>query len=236
MPARSRRAPTLRAAGDAGRRSQPKRKGGRPRSTASREAILRATLTLLERHGVNELTIEGIASEAGVGKATIYRWWPSRIAVVLEALEALPELEAPDLGSFTADLRALLDNLRTLLTTTPLGKVLAHLGSEVHGREPEVREYIERRTAAGLSVVDRAIERGELPQDTDASAVLTLAVGPVLTRVFYGPAADDEFLDLVVAVVTTGVPTTLAETTTRRNGAKRKASNGRAVTRRAARR
>jgi AcrR family transcriptional regulator len=186
---------------------------GRRRSERSREATLRATLHLLEQHGVNGVTIEGIAAEAGVGKTTIYRWWPSRIALVLDALEQLPELDVPDHGDFARDVRELLENFRTLLTTTPLGGVLAHLGGDANHRDPEVRAYMDRRTADGLAMVERAIARGELPTDTDTSAVFSLAVGPVINRVFYGPPPDDEFLDLIAATLTAGLPVALRSRT-----------------------
>jgi AcrR family transcriptional regulator len=184
-------------------------KAGRPRSEPARRAILRTTLKTLEQQGLNGLTIEGVAARAGVGKATIYRWWPSRLALVLEAMEQLPELRAPDKGSFAADLRALLADLSELLVSTPLGGVLAHIGSDPGSRDAEVHEYLRRRMVGGVEVVERAIARGELPADADPETVVFLAVGPVINRGFFGPPPDDEYLDLVVAMVTAGLPLAL---------------------------
>jgi AcrR family transcriptional regulator len=184
---------------------------GRPRSERAKEAILRTTLTTLEQQGLNGLTIEGVAADAGVGKATIYRWWPSRLALVLEAMEQLPELRAPDTGSFAGDLRALLGELSDLLVSTPLGGVLAHIGGDPGSRDAEVHEYLQRRMAGGIEVVERAIGRGELPRDADPETLVFLAVGPLINRVFFGPPPDDENLDLVVAMVSTGLPRALEQ-------------------------
>lgn len=172
---------------------------------------MRTTLEVLEQQGLNGLTIEGVADRAGVGKATIYRWWPTRVALVLEAMEQLPELPAPDEGDFAADLRALLGELTDLLVSTPLGGVLAHLGSDASGRDPEVRDYLQRRMAGGIEVIERAIARGELPVGGDPEMLLFLAVGPVINRVFFGPPPDDEYLDLVVAMVSAGLPVALQQ-------------------------
>lgn len=183
---------------------------GRARSERARQAILRSTLRALEQRGANNLSIEGIAADAGVGKTTIYRWWPNRIALVLDAIEQLPELEARDLGCFADELSLLLRDLTTLLMTTPLGGVLAHLGAEGAARDPAVADYLARRMGGAVTVVERAVARGELPSRTDATSVVYLAMGPVLNRCFYGPPPDDEFLDLVVATVVAGLPTALA--------------------------
>ena len=83
---------------------------GRPRSSATRTAILGAALDLVATIGYRETTIEGIAKHAGAGKQTIYRWWPSKADVVLEALneKAAREIPLPDEGNLRADLEAFL--------------------------------------------------------------------------------------------------------------------------------
>src|SRR5438309_8646329 len=80
---------------------------GRPRSEEARRAVLAASAQLVERHGYGALTMEGIARSAGVSKQTVYRWWPSKAAVVLEALNEGAERLAPTpaTGSFESDLR-----------------------------------------------------------------------------------------------------------------------------------
>src|SRR4051812_17961042 len=83
---------------------------GRPRSEEARRAVLAASAHLVERDGYGTLTMEGIARSAGVSKQTVYRWWPSKAAVVLEALNEGAELLAPDpdTGSLESDLRPFL--------------------------------------------------------------------------------------------------------------------------------
>ena len=83
---------------------------GRPRSVATQEAILAASLRLTERVGYAQLTIEGIAAEAGVGKQTVYRWWPSKAAVVLEAFsqDARAVVKVRVTGDLAADLEKFL--------------------------------------------------------------------------------------------------------------------------------
>lgn len=107
-------------------------KRGAVRSQAARAAILGATSSLIERFGYDRMTMEGIASEAGVGKQTIYRWWPSKSAVVAECLlegALIPETFAPDdTGDLEADL------------TEWLHRVLSFLGAPAH--ETMVRSLI----------------------------------------------------------------------------------------------
>src|ERR1700749_1842433 len=87
------------------------RSPGRPRSEASRQATLRAALELAAEIGYGRLTIEGIAGRAGVGKQTIYRWWPSKADILLEAGAAKADLHVPvtDHGCYRAHLRAFLE-------------------------------------------------------------------------------------------------------------------------------
>lgn len=178
---------------------------GRPRSEKSRQAILAATLSLLEQNGLSNLTIETVASRAGVGKSTIYRWWPSRIALALDAIEELPAMTVPDTGDIVRDLRSLVRQLRDLLVNTPLGRVLGHLGSERAVLDPAVRAYIDRRIDAVAEVLQRAVERGELPETTDIADVTHLTMGPIVNRVFFdSDVPDDRFLERVVRTVVYG--------------------------------
>src|SRR6185312_12309336 len=87
-------------------------KGGRPRSVQSQQAILDATLTLLAAEGFDAMSIEAIAARAGVGKKTIYRWWNSKEALVIDAIKNVQQVKNPviDTGSLRDDLIALFRN------------------------------------------------------------------------------------------------------------------------------
>src|ERR1700721_1177340 len=99
-----------------------KRAPGRPRSETSRQAILSAALSLASEDGYAHATIDGIAARAGVGKQTIYRWWPTKADVVLEACTAKADLHVPvtDRGSYAADLRAFLEASYAMANHPPL--------------------------------------------------------------------------------------------------------------------
>jgi AcrR family transcriptional regulator len=81
---------------------------GRPRSEEAHQAILSATLELLAETGYSGLTVEGVATRAGVGKATIYRRWPSKLPLVIEAFRRLPAMEEVDTGDLVSDLQKML--------------------------------------------------------------------------------------------------------------------------------
>lgn len=200
-------------------------RNGRPRSEKSRRAILDATLKMLEEVGFNGLTIEAIAARAGVGKTTIYRWWPSRIALAIEALEELPQIAVPNTGSLSEDLKLVTRDLSELLRSTPLGSVLGHLAGNPEDRDASVMAYINERNSGVVAVLQRGVDRGELPAETDPTIVARLVTGPITNQTLYGATIpDDEYIDLVIATVTLGYPAALAQRTapiTKRRAAKR---------------
>ena len=109
---------------------------GRPRSEEAHQAILAATLELLAEGGYSALTVEGVAARAGVGKATIYRRWPSKLPLVIEAFSQLPALEEVDTGSLVEDLEKMLRDYLHLFNATPLAAVLPSLvGERQHNPE-----------------------------------------------------------------------------------------------------
>ena len=102
---------------------------GRPRSEEAHQAILDATLELLVEVGFSALTVEGVASRAGVGKATIYRRWPSKLPLVVEAFGQLPGFEEVDTGNVEEDLKQMLRHYIQAFNSTPLSSVLPSSGS-----------------------------------------------------------------------------------------------------------
>ena len=119
---------------------------GRPRSEEAHQAILDATLELLVEVGFSALTVEGVAGRAGVGKATIYRRWPSKLPLVVEAFSQLPALEEVDTGNLVDDLTQMLRGYLQLFNSTPLGAVLlqARLAPELESVGHEIERVLSR--------------------------------------------------------------------------------------------
>ncbi|MDX3227245.1 TetR/AcrR family transcriptional regulator [Streptomyces sp. ME19-01-6] len=153
---------------------------GRPRSEQARRAVLAAALELCHRDGFQPLTIKGIAEAAGVGRQTVYRWWPTKEAVLLEALRDLTEREAPTLLPDTGDpLRDLETFLVAAYTMTArlTGQAVAGLMAEAQ-RDPELADRLQAgllasRRRALREVLERAVRKGKL---SEHAASLDLAV------------------------------------------------------------
>jgi AcrR family transcriptional regulator len=163
---------------------------GRPRSEEAHRAILDATLALLVEIGYSALTVEGIAQRAGVGKATIYRRWPSKLPLVIEAFGELPTFEPSDLGDLAADLDHILRGYLRVYNTSPLNAVFPSLAGELP-HNPELMDLfaplVRRRRQPLIDALRRAAERGEIPPDTDLELAADLIVGPITMRVFFTP-------------------------------------------------
>jgi AcrR family transcriptional regulator len=160
-------------------------------------------MALTAEIGFAELTIEGIAGRAGVGKQTIYRWWPSKADVLLEAIAAKAELHVPviDNGSYRADLRAFLEASYALGRVPGVTDVLRSLMAEAQlDREFGERfrvSFLERRREALGAITSRARDRGDLPGHVEPSLVADIVFGIVWYRVLAtggpldGALADD---------------------------------------------
>ena len=174
---------------------------GRRRSEHSHRAILAATQALLVERSYPELTIEGIAARAGVGKQTIYRWWPSKAALVLEAYLAGADAVPPPAERATAreDVRALLGWLIAVLAEPTGGRVVAGLvGDLQHDADLADgfhRDVVPARREAMLAALERGRERGEIRADAD----LELAVDALHGAVFYRLLLSGEPLDTAFA-------------------------------------
>lgn len=159
----------------------------RRRSDRARAAILAAAWEGFAEVGLRWLTIEAIAKRAEVGKTTIYRWWPTKAAVVLDALHEHFDttIGFPDTGSAREDLRRQLRSVIKLLRT-PVGKAyLALIAESQHDpdlAEALVERYIAARRVAATDVVQRGIARGELRADLDPAVVIDLLYGALYYR------------------------------------------------------
>ncbi|MGH0030301.1 MAG: TetR/AcrR family transcriptional regulator [Myxococcota bacterium] len=163
---------------------------GRPRSEEAHRAILDATLALLVEVGYSALTVEGIAQRAGVGKATIYRRWPSKLPLVIEAFGDLPAFEESDSGDLVTDLERILKSYLRVYNTTPLGAVVPSLAGELP-HNPELMDLfapvVKARRQPLMNALRRAASRGEIPADTDLDLAADLIVGPITVHVFFRP-------------------------------------------------
>lgn len=178
------------------------------RSARVVEDVLRAALEEIGRVGYEALRFEDVATRSGVNKTTIYRRWPTKIELVGAALGTLMQPgEQPDTGSVRLDL---LELLRAIVkrAESPLGRGLFKM-MQNEATHPDVLRvkrqlHADHVRARGI-VVERAIERGELPDDTDADLVVELVFSPVIRRVINGlTPADEEFLEAAIDVVLAG--------------------------------
>ncbi|MEV4121622.1 TetR/AcrR family transcriptional regulator [Micromonospora sp. NPDC049645] len=183
------------------------------RSEAAREAVLQAADDLVAEIGYAKVTIEGIASRAGVAKQTIYRWWRSKTDILVDAFTAdsAQELTLPDTGAFRTDLRAHLDELVRFLEVSDSGAVFrALLGQAQHDPELAARlraEVLPQLRARDRVPFDRAVTRGELPAEADVDLLVDQAVGAIHFRVLVtGEPVTSALLDALVTRAGQGQP------------------------------
>jgi AcrR family transcriptional regulator len=177
------------------------------RRRSSHRAILAATRELIRERGYGALTIEGVAARAGVGKQTIYRWWPSKGAVAIEALldEIELAIEFPDTGDLSRDLGALLVSVADLLgapeTGPPLTALLADTQHDDALREIWQQQVFRPIRARYLERVAAAREAGHLPADVADDEILDCAFGPLWFRALTRPEAINQAFGRTVARV-----------------------------------
>jgi AcrR family transcriptional regulator len=167
------------------------------RSERARVAILDATLSLCHETGFAALTIEGIAERAGVSKKTIYRWWPSKGAVLLDAVSDLAARTAlfPDTGDYERDMNTQLNVVVGLYTpqdTSPAAALVAE-GQLDPALGASLREQVIAPSIAGFEERMRSAQRaGELPADADPWVALDLFYGPLYHRLALRLGLPDE--------------------------------------------
>ena len=166
---------------------------GRPRDEVARARILEAALELLEEVGFVSATTDAIAERAGASKATIYRWWPNKAAVLLEALrEAVAqELPFPDTGDLRRDLHLQLQNFVTLLSGRRgrfFKAFIAAAQSDAEVASAFRSVWMQPRRAATKAVLEKHQESGRLGTHLDLDMVLDLLYGPLYFRLLAGHA------------------------------------------------
>jgi AcrR family transcriptional regulator len=163
---------------------------GRPRSQEAEEAILDATAHLLAELGYGAVTTDKIAARARVSKSTIYRRWPSKEHLAIAALGRSEPLKVAGKGNAQDELVEALAQFAGLVRGTPLaGLLLTLLGERVHNPAlaAELDRVIEQRRWPVKAIVQRAVERKELPAGTDIEMAVDAVIGPVIVRLFFLP-------------------------------------------------
>ena len=172
---------------------------GRPRSDACRTAILGAAYDLLTREGLGRFTIERVASAAGVGRSTIYRWWPSRGALAVECLlDAVQQQDRPDeTGDVLQDLAGYIGRSVGIMRGAA-GRIVAGIVAEGQS-DPATLEaykagYLRHRRLEIEDILKAGIDRGQLRVDMDVASTADLLIGGVLYHLLGLGTLDEERL------------------------------------------
>jgi AcrR family transcriptional regulator len=189
---------------------RPVARPGRPRSDRARRDICDAFKHLLMEGGFANLRMEHVATRAGVGKATIYRHWPSKQALANEVLLelAVPFLVVPDMGDTRAELLATVQAPLHALTGSDFGPVIRALLSEI-ARDPELGDpfrasVVQARRAEVARVIARGVRRGDLRPDVHPDVATEMLIGPLYFRLMFGGQLDEAFAESIVDEVLQG--------------------------------
>lgn len=187
-----------------------RRPPGRPRSEQARRAILRSTLQILAESGFSDLKIEDVAERAGVGKATVYRWWPHKGALVADAFASsvTPNLRFPDTGSVYTDMSRQMRQLIKVFSG-PRGRIVSAILAAGQSDKESIRAFRERfllpRRQEAYITLRRAIRRGELRKDIDPDLLLDSLYGPIYMRfLIRHDRLTSDFIDRLCALVLRG--------------------------------
>ncbi len=189
--------------------SRGKRAPGRPRSEQARVAILRSTLKLLGEHGFSDLTIEAVAAHAGVGKATVYRWWPNKAALITDAFASSTarNLHFPDTGSVYTDMSQQMRQVVKIFRSRR-GRIVSAILAAGQSDRAVIAAFRERfmkpRRQEAYATIRRGIQRGELHKHVDMDVLLDSLYGPIYMRFLIRhrkltPSFVDRLCQLVLA-------------------------------------
>jgi AcrR family transcriptional regulator len=175
-----------------------------PRVARTRDAVVAAVRELVQTAGIEAVTHQRVAEIAGVGRASVYRHWPDRTHLLLDALAELP-VDAGDWsssGDLADDLRGELGRLQRILNDSPFVPQLAALVSRAEW-DPELRTLKRRLLEQGTARLGHAlalgIERGQLDADLDAAAAVAMLAGPLFyQRLLANERITDGFLTILV--------------------------------------
>jgi AcrR family transcriptional regulator len=187
------------------------KKKGRPRNVETEKAILAASYDLLLEAGFGTVTVEKIAERAKVSKATIYKWWPNKAAVVMDGFlsAAMSRLPVPDTGSAVNDIIIHASNLAKFLTSRE-GKVINELIGEGQfdlklAAEYRLRYFNPRRLDA-RRILERGVQRGELKEELDLELCIDLIYGPIFYRLLVtGENLEEDFIRVLINYAFQGI-------------------------------
>ncbi|HEX4146570.1 MAG TPA: TetR/AcrR family transcriptional regulator [Pirellulales bacterium] len=187
------------------------RRRGRPRSVATQVAILNATIELLEKQSLRDVTADAIAQRAGVSKATIYKWWPNKTLVALDAFLARAEsaVAVPDTGCTREDVERQLKAVIAFYTNSQ-GRLIREFIAAGQ-TDPDLlvmfrQRFLTYRRETVRIIWERGVERGDIRGDLDCELVIDLIYGPVFWRLLAGHCLlDDRQAEAIVAAVFGGI-------------------------------
>ena len=192
------------------KRGRAKRAPGRPRSEQARLSILRSTLKLLGKSGFSDLTMEGVAEHADVGKATVYRWWPNKAALVADAFagSTIQRLHFPDTGSVRTDMSQQMRQLVKIFLSRR-GRIVSAILAAGQSDRAVIAAFRERflkpRRREAYATLRRGIARGELCRDVDMDLLLDSLYGPIYMRfLIQHDKLTPDFVDRLCELVLSG--------------------------------
>jgi AcrR family transcriptional regulator len=185
---------------------------GRPPKSEHRAAVLQATRVLLATEGYDALTMEAIAAESGLYRKYLHRTWPSKVALVRDAIfEDVADFVTPDLGEFVADVHALVtqhvDLVRRPEFLVGLSSVQTALRSDPDLWEDTVIRHVKPPEEAFARVLGRAVERGEISDHLPPSVILNTVSGALQQLARVGELSRDELINHGTALVTRAMVT-----------------------------
>ena len=184
------------------------RPGGR--AARVRSSVLRATADLLAEVGYDKLSIDDVAARAGVHKTTVYRRWTTKAALVTDATteQSAESVPVPDTGSLLTDLQALARSVIANISSERGKQQATSLivaASSSDDLTTGLHEFWNHRIRVTAEIVERAIERGELPADADANLIIETVIGPLWVRlILTAEPLTDAIADQVAALVAVG--------------------------------
>lgn len=178
-------------------------RSGNRRDETARLAVLHAADDLLAEHGFSGLTIESIAREAGVAKQTIYRWWSSKVEILLDTLieDSQKSIPVPVEKHTAANIRNYLRTVARFLSKDPAGKVFLALVAESQ-HNPETaksfqQRYLDPRRDQERAMLRQATESGEVAPRLDSDLTMDMLLGPIIYRALTGAKISRSFVDVL---------------------------------------